>query len=177
MRKAIIIIVTMITFIIIYLLQSNFFIWFNIAGVKPNLFVILVLVLGLFGGKYLGSIFGIVIGLLLDIFIGRKIGISAIILGFIGLLGGFLDKNFSKDSKLTIIIMVSFSTLIYEVSIYCINVFMFSYDVELVNFIIKLAIEIIYNALLTIILYPTIQKSGFYIENTYKDNKILTRYF
>lgn len=177
MRKALIIIVTMITFIIIYLLQSNFFIWFNIAGVKPNLFVMLVLVLGLFGGKHLGSIFGIIIGLLLDIFIGRKIGISAIILGFIGLMGGFLDKNFSKDSKLTIIVMVTLATLIYEVSIYCINIFMFSYDVELVSFITKLSIEIIYNALLTIILYPTIQKSGFYIENTYRDNRILTRYF
>lgn len=177
MRKAAIIIVTMITFIIIYLLQSNFFIWFNIAGVKPNLFVILVLILGLFGGKHLGAIFGIVIGLLLDIFIGRQIGISAIILGFIGLLGGFLDKNFSKDSKITIIIMVAFATLIYELGVYCINIFMFGYDLELINFITKIMIEIIYNALLTIILYPIIQKCGFYIENTYKDSRILTRYF
>ncbi len=177
MRKATIIMVTIITFIIIYLLQSNFFIWFNIAGVKPNLFVILVLVLGLFGGKNLGAIFGIVIGLLLDIFIGRQIGISAIILGLIGLLGGFLDKNFSKDSKLTIIIMVALATLLYELSVYCVNIFMFGYDFELVNFITKLLIEIIYNTLLTIILYPIIQKCGFYIENTYKDSRILTRYF
>lgn len=177
MRKATIIIVTIITFIIIYLLQSNFFIWFNIAGVKPNLFVILVLVLGLFGGKYFGAIFGAVMGLLLDIFIGRQIGISAIILGFIGLLGGFLDKNFSKDSKLTIILMVAFATLLYEVSIYCVNIFMFGYDMELVNFMTKILLEIIFNGLLTIILYSIIQKSGFYIENTYKDSKILTRYF
>ena len=39
-------------FIIIYLLQSNFFSWFTIAGVKPNLIIIFVYTL-----RYLQYIF------------------------------------------------------------------------------------------------------------------------
>ena len=48
---------------------------------------------------------------------------------------------------------------------------------EIVNFAIILAIEMVFNVILTIILYPLIQKAGYYIENEYKGNKILTRYF
>ena len=38
-------------------------------------------------------------------------------------------------------------------------------------------IEILYNVLLTIILYPLIQKFGYYLEDLFKDKQILTRYF
>ena len=37
--------------------------------------------------------------------------------------------------------------------------------------------EVIYNMIITIILYSPIQKFGYYIENEYKGNKILTKYF
>ena len=51
MKKALTIIILCITFIFIYLLELNFFSWFTIAGVKPNLFVILTLFIGLYSGK------------------------------------------------------------------------------------------------------------------------------
>ena len=61
MKKFLInIILVLITFII-YFLQSNFFSWFTIAGIKPNLFVVYVLFIGLFGNKSLGTIYGGVI--------------------------------------------------------------------------------------------------------------------
>lgn len=177
MKKNISILLTFITFIIIYILQANFFTWFNIAGVMPNLFVIFVVFLGLFGGRYMGLISGITIGLLLDLFMGRNVGISAIMLGVIGIIAGFLDKNFSKDSKLTIILMVISTTLVYELGSYIINTIIFSYETEIWNFIKILLIELLYNAILTIILYPLLQKAGFALEEIYKENKILTRYF
>ena len=54
MKKAVSILLMFIAFLIIYFLQVNFFTWFNIAGVMPNLFVVLILVIGLFAGKYAG---------------------------------------------------------------------------------------------------------------------------
>ena len=50
-------------------------------------------------------------------------------------------------------------------------------NVEIFNFIRILLIEVIFNLILTIIIYPLIQKFGYIIENEYKGNKILTRYF
>lgn len=51
----------------------NFFSWFTIAGIKPNLFIILVLMIGLFAGKIPGITCGIIEGLLLDFFIGKSV--------------------------------------------------------------------------------------------------------
>lgn len=48
MKKTVTIISIILTFFLIYFLQSNFFTWFNIAGIMPNLYVILVLFIGLF---------------------------------------------------------------------------------------------------------------------------------
>lgn len=86
MKKILSTIIIFLIFILIYFLQSNFFSWFNIAGIKPNLFIILVLMVGLFIGKIYGATTGIVLGLLLDFFIGKNLGIYAIQLGIAGLL-------------------------------------------------------------------------------------------
>lgn len=90
MKKILSIIIIFIVFILIYFLQSNFFSWFNIAGVKPNLFIILSLFVGIFIGKIYGASMGILIGLLLDLFIGKALGINAIVLG----VAGFMRRIF-----------------------------------------------------------------------------------
>ena len=177
MKKVIINIVLMITAILIYILQSNFFNWFNIAGIMPNLFVIYALFIGLFANRTMGSIYGLVVGIFLDMILGSKIGICSIGLGLIGFLAAVFDKNFSKDSRMTIMVMVVVATAIFEIIVYLLNYIFVAINIEIINFIKILAIEVIFNLILTIILYPLIQKCGYYIENEYKENKILTRYF
>ena len=115
MKKTIINVFLIITAIIIYYLQSNLFMWFNIAGVKPNLFVVLALFIGLFANRTMGVAYGVGIGALIDILIGKTIGIYAVSLGIIGFLAAVFDKNFSKDSRMTIIFMVAGSTIIFEI--------------------------------------------------------------
>ena len=177
MKKVIINISLIIFTILIYVLQSNFFNWFTIAGIMPNLFVIYILFIGLFGNKTMGTIYGLIIGLLIDFLIGLKVGINCFALGLIGFLATIFDKNFSKDSRMTIMVMSMVATAIFEVVVYLLNYILVATNIEIVNFVKILSIEIIYNLLLTIILYPLIQKAGYYIENEYKGNKILTRYF
>ena len=143
----------------------------------PNIFVIYVLFVGLFASRTLGTIYGVAVGLTLDLLLGQQIGINAVTLGLVGFLAGVFDKNFSKDSRMTIMIMAFGSTFLIEVLNYLLNYIFLGINVEIVNFLIILSIEIIYNLILTIILYPLIQKAGYYIENEYKGNKILTRYF
>ena len=114
---------------------------------------------------------------MLDLFIGRKVGITAIMLGTVGFIGGMFDKNFSKESRITIIIMVVASTFIYEIGAYLIGCVIYGYSIEIISFIKILLIETLYNIIITIILYPLIQKFGYAIEEEYKGNKILTKYF
>lgn len=177
MKKTIINIVLILIAIFIYILQANFFSWFNIAGIMPNLFVIFILFIGLFATRTMGTIYGLIVGLLLDLIIGTKIGIYSIGLGLIGFLSALFDKNFSKDSRMTLMVMVVVATAIFEVLCYLLNYLFVSIQIEILNFIKILIIEMIFNLILTIILYPLLQKWGYYIENEFKGNKILTRYF
>lgn len=177
MKKTIINTSLILTAIFLYFLQANFFSWFNIAGIMPNIFIIFILLIGLFGNRTMGSIYGFVIGLLLDLIIGVKIGINAIGLGLIGFLAAIFDKNFSKDSRMTIMVMVVVATVIFEVLSYLLHYIFMANSIEIINFIKILIIEVIYNLIITIIVYPLMQKAGYYIENEYKGNKILTKYF
>lgn len=177
MRKTITIAMLIVTFLIIYFLQVNFFNWFTIAGVKPNIFIVFILFISLYAGNKVGIPFGIISGLFLDIILGKNLGTYAIMFGVIGIIGGYFDKNFSKESKITIILMVIGSTFIFEIGSYIIQIIEQSINVEVIEFIKILLIEAIYNTILTIILYPLMQKLGYKIEETFKVQKILTRYF
>lgn len=177
MRKAFINLALVLIGFVIYFLQSNFFSWFTISGVKPNLFIIYVLFIGLFGNKSIGIVYGAVIGVILDLLFEEKIGVNLIGLVLIGIIAIIFDKNFSKDSRITIMFMVFGSTIIFEVIAYFMSNILYSVNIEILNFIKILILEIIYNIIITIIIYPLMQKFGYYIENEYKGSKILTRYF
>ncbi len=177
MKKTKGILIIVLIFILLYFFQINFFSWFTIRGVKPNLFVILSLFIGLFAGKKIGGIFGLIFGTILDILVGKSIGFTGILLGAIGLLGEIFDKNFSKDSRLTIILMTAGATIVFEICMYIINIIKFKLEVEIFAFFIILLVEVVYNVMIVIILYPLMKKIGYYLENIFKNKKLLTRYF
>lgn len=177
MKKVVINLILVLSAFVIYYLQSNFFSWFTINGIMPNLFVILVLFIGLFANKTMGVAYGVSIGIIIDLLFSTKVGISAVVLGTIGYLAGVFDKNFSKDSRMTIMVMVMAATVIFEMAVCLLNYMFISNNIEIFNFIFVLVVEVIFNVLLTIIFYPIIHKFGYYMENEFKGNQILTRYF
>lgn len=177
MKKVIINIVLILIIILTYFIQINFFNWFTIDGVSPNIFIILALFIGLFATRSMGIIYGISIGLFIDILVGQQIGVNAVVLGIIGFVSGLFDKNFSKDNRITIMLMVLGTTIVVEVLTTFLNYVIFQGNINILAFLKILLIEIVYNLIITIIIYPLMQKFGYYIENEYKGNKILTRYF
>lgn len=177
MKKFVINLFLIIIGFLIYFLQSNFFSWFNISGIKPNLFVIYILFIGLFGNKSMGILYGAIFGIIIDLLFKDKIGINMIGLVLVGFIAIIFNRNFSKDSRMTIMFMVLGLTIIFEIVSYFFNYVVYSINLEILSFIRILLIEVIYNILITIIIYPLMQRFGYYIENEYKGNKILTRYF
>ena len=125
----------------------------------------------------MGIIYGSITGIFLDLLFEEKIGVNLIALSLIGIIATIFDKNFSKDSRITIMFMVFGTTIIFEIVSYFTRYILYSVNVEVLNFIKILLVEIVYNILITIVVYPLIQKFGYYIENEYKGNRILTRYF
>lgn len=177
MKKVGISVLFFITFLIIYFLQANLFINCKIFGVMPNLFIVLILYIGLFANTIHAISFGIIMGLILDLIYSGNIGITAIMFCVIGYLGSYFDKNFSKESKLKIVIMVIGATIIYEFGYYGLRGLILGFEFEWLNFMRIIIFEVIYNVLITIILYPLIQKTGYEVDRSFKKNNILTRYF
>lgn len=177
MKKFIINVILILIGFVIYFLQSNFFTWFTIAGIKPNLFIIYMLFIGLFGNRNMTILYSFIFGIFLDLLFKEKIGINLLGFVLIGIIATHFNKNFSKDSRITIMLMVLGTTVIFEIISYFMNYIIYSVNVEVSTFMKILTVEVIYNILITIIIYPLIQKFGYYIENEYKENKILTRYF
>lgn len=176
-KKTIITILFFLIFLIIYFLQANIFVNLKIAGVMPNLFILLILYIGLFSNTIEAIGFGVIMGLVLDFIYGKAIGITAVMFCIIGYLGAYFDKNFSKESKIKIIIMSVVATIIFETGLYSLGSLIIGYELEWIPFARILGIEILYNTLITIILYPFIQKTGYSVDRAFKRSNILTRYF
>ena len=178
MKKVLTIILLFIAFLFIFYLQGNFFNNIaTIAGIRPNLFIILVLFIGLFSNQILGVGLGIIFGLIIDLFYSRVVGPTAIMLCLVGYLGSYFNKNFSKENRITIMIMVIGATFLYEVGLYILNSAFLKFDIEVIPFLKIVLVEIIYNTLITILIYPLIKIAGYKMELNFKRNNILTRYF
>lgn len=177
MKRTLVIIVFFIISLFAYFLQSNFFNWYNIAGIQPNLFIILILTIGLYLGEKYGFLLGIILGLLLDLFIGKRIGLNAIMLGIAGLIGGILDRSFSKESRITFMIMTIAVTVLCEVINFTLQIILLGAEPVFMQCMKIIMIEAIYNAILIIILYPLIQKMGNKTEEIFREKKSLMKYY
>lgn len=106
-------IVVLIEIVVSYLLQSSVFSYFELAGVVPDILLILVVSTAYFKGQNAGILTGFFAGLLMDFCIGDVIGIFAIFYMIIGFLNGYACKIFDKDDYLLPLGMVAVSEFVY----------------------------------------------------------------
>ena len=177
MKKVLIGFSLLLVFMFIYFLEVCFFPFFTIAGIIPNLFIVFILFVGLFANSAFAMGFAVIGGLLIDSVHSPFIGGTAIMLTIIAFLASYFDRNFSKENRITIILMVAGATAIYEVGYYFIRYAIIGFDLEIFAAMKIVMIEIVYNVLISIIIYPLIQKAGFAMDRVFKRNNMLTRYF
>ena len=163
-----------IAFIIIYFLQANVFSNFTIAEIKPNLFIIFILIIGLFGNNFLSILFSIICGIWLDSLYSESIGITSAMLCLIGFMATWFDSLWSKDEKISIVIMVFIATFIFEFGSYFLKSIIFDFEIEIKIFFKILALEELYNVLLTIIFFGLIKKLGYGMERKLKRTNMCT---
>jgi len=152
-----------VTFIIICLaiwFQINFLNSIPLAGVNANFGIVLVAGLGLICGKFVGGLTGGVYGLLLDIALGRSVGIYLGLYALVGILSGFLNKGFSKGNKVSMIMIVSIATGVFETILYLLNIILNRYSLNFGVLLNVLVLESAYNILLTIIFFNAITFLG-----------------
>jgi rod shape-determining protein MreD len=159
---------------ILYFLQTNIFPLIPLNGIVPNLFVIFILVIGLYGNNFLAMLFGIISGIFIDSLYGEVIGVTSAMLCLIGFIATWFDTLWSKDEKISIIFMVILSTLFFEFGTYFIRSIVLEFDLEILSFFKILFWEELYNVLLIIIFFSPIKKFGYMMERKLKRNNMYT---
>lgn len=163
-------IVVTILILVCFLLQSTVFQVFSFGEIVPNLLIILTSSLGLMRGEKTGIIIGFVCGLLSDIFFGNIIGFFALILMYIGYVNGkFCRIFYPEDIKLPIALIIV-SDLAHGLICYILLFLMrsrFDFGYYLFNVILP---EVVYTAVITMILYPIVLKLNNWLETGEKKN-------
>ncbi len=107
-------IIYIIEIIICFLIQSAMFHYVKLAGIMPNLLLILVVSTAYMRGRMSGLLLGLFSGLLVDLmFCSYVIGLYALLYMLIGYLIGYTNKVYSNDDYTLPIIIIAVSDLIY----------------------------------------------------------------
>ncbi|MEJ8733269.1 rod shape-determining protein MreD [Mediterraneibacter sp. ICN-202921] len=139
-----------------YLLQCTVFSSLELAGIKPNLMIILTSSIGFMRGSKEGMLVGFFSGLLIDIQFGSIIGMYALIYLLTGYINGlFMQMYYDEDIKLPLFLIAA-SEFVFGLVVYF---FMFMLRSEFyfwfyLNHII--IPELIYTIVITLGLYPLI---------------------
>ena len=158
------IICSFIMMIILYLIQTTIFNKIAIAGIKPNVVIILVVFIGYTYGKIPGMLMGFFMGLFLDLTEADYIGYYAVIYLTIGYLVGFCNKLYNGDSILIPIGIVGVSDLVLNLLIF-ITGFLLRNRLDLPYYIMRIILpEAIYTMIVAALFYRIIDAIYFKLE-------------
>ncbi len=136
------------------ILQST---WLNsiaVFNVKPNLFVVYLIMICCFCNRVEGATLGFVFGFVLDILIGRFWGMNAVL----GMLAGFFiahvcERVLGNNNILIIVLIVLIGSFVYE-SIYYFISYLFSENLNFKTAIFRIIfLESLYNAVAAMPVY------------------------
>ena len=73
--------------------------------------------------------------------------------------------------------MAAATAFVCELISYIYQIILFKLSIEIFAFIKIMLIEILFNSMIIIIIYPIIEKAGTLLERIFTEDKVLTRYY
>lgn len=145
--------VTLFEILFCFLLQSAVFPHIALAGVVPDILMILVVSVGFSRGRTPGLLVGLAAGLLVDFTYGDFVGLFAILYMFIGYLVGFSSKIYDREDYTIPLLLVGVSEFLYNL-FYYIFFFLLQGKLNMGYYIYRFAMpRIIYTVLISIVFY------------------------
>lgn len=176
MKKTVITGTIILITIVLLMLQLSIFNNLKLFNVKPNLFLILLTSLVVYTNKKTTYVFFILTGIILDLLLGGMIGITSISMLISSIIIMSFKNILTKKNMANFLLFILIVTIFYELVYNLIRIGLTNtpFDIYILKII---AIESIYNMLISIIIYPIIEKIGNEIYPEYKKSNILTKYF
>ncbi|MCR5357781.1 MAG: rod shape-determining protein MreD [Lachnospiraceae bacterium] len=139
-----------------YLLQTTLFKAISLAGIVPNLLLIITSSFGFMRGRNEGMVIGFTAGLLVDVFFGSILGFYAFVYMFIGFLNGFFRRIFYPEDIKLPMILIGTSELLYCFICYTF-LFLLRGKMHLGYYFVHIMLpDIVYTVLVTLIVYKGI---------------------
>ena len=162
--------------IAIYLLQLFVINQHSLFGFKPNLILISVIVVSLWFGLYPGTMFSFFIGFLTDILFGNSHGIFTLSYTITGMVIGFLNDNYQKENKLSLVYVTFMAVVIFEFIQYVSYTILIGSYSSIWFLVKQIFMSSILNIAIVYLVYGMIYKIAKKVENEDMKYKIKGRY-
>ena len=145
--------------ILIAVLQKTWLNCIEIMGVKPNLFLVYVLILSFFCSKTEATVLGLIYGFIMDVLIGKFLGLNTVMCGILGFFTAhFCDRMLSHKNVFVVALYAVAATVVYEFINYIVS-FLILGGVDLIYaFKGVILIECVYNGIASMLIYPLLKK-------------------
>ncbi len=147
------ILILFLTLLLCFILQTTVFQSLKLAGISPNIMLILVVSFGIMRGKMEGMLLGFCAGLLLDVLYGGYIGVFASIYMTIGYFNGNFTQMFYTDDIMLPLWLILLNEFLLNIGIYVVY-FLLRNRLDFI-FYLRYTIlpEMIYTIIITLVLY------------------------
>ena len=148
--------------LVLYILQTSVFTSFALAGVVPDLLIILVVSVAFMRGRTPAVLTGLLCGLMIDFTYADFIGLFAIMYMTVGYLAGFTHRIYDEDDYTIPLIMVGSAELFYNL-LYFILFYFFSGKLNIGYYLVHFMFpRVIYTVLVSIVLYRLLNLCNVY---------------
>ena len=153
---------------ICFLLQSTLFLKLQIAGIAPNLIMIVVSSFGFMRGSREGMFVGFFCGVILDLFGGFYLGVYALMYMYVGYLNGIFHKHFYPEDIKLPLLMIGTSDLVFNVILFGV-MFVFRQRFHFGYYLLHIILpEFVYTMIIAIFLYFILLKINEKLEENEK---------
>lgn len=150
------VIISILTVLVLFLLQTSIFHHFSIKGVVPNLMLIIVCAYGFLRGETDGIIAGFFCGLLMDVFYADFLGFHSLEYMYIGFFNGMLNRFYIEEDVKLPIICIGISDIAVSFITYFLR-FVLNGKFNLAFYSLNVILpELIYTVAICVLLYPLI---------------------
>lgn len=107
-------ILTYVTLILVFVLQSTICRHIEILHTIPNLMLVFVVCYCMHAEPVKATILSGIAGLIMDVFVAKHLGLNTLMMMYLGLALSYISSDYIRTNFFTVIILTALSTLLYE---------------------------------------------------------------
>ncbi len=155
--------------VILYVLQSSVFTSIALAGVVPDLLLILVVSVAFMRGRIPAMFTGLICGLMIDCTYVSFMGLFAFMYLLIGYLAGFLHRFYDENDYTIPLILVGVAELFYNL-MYYLFFYLLQGKLNVGFYMLRFMFpKVIYTVLIAILLYKLLNSCNIFFKRVDRD--------